>query len=1091
MYWTPLHLHTDYSNPNYFETVSKVDDYIKRAQELGQTSVAITEHGNVAGWISKKVNINNSGLKFIGGIEAYLTFNLEDNDRFHTIILAKNYDGIKDINQLSSASYNREDRHFYYKPRITFDELEQAIKRGNIYVTTACLGGAYWQLYKNNRVEELTKWQQFCKVYSQDVFLEVQPHLDKEQKEYNQLLVNFAKENGLQLIASNDIHALNKQHDKLRKIIQKGKKQAYEEDGNIDLTYKSYEEMVDSFKEQGVLSEDEIIKALQLTNDIADSVDDFELDRSNKYPHLYSDEEQEFKNRINQGYIERGINKLDKATQRKYKERILYEFSVYQKMNSISYMLLHNDIIKSAHEHGIHNGYSRGSVSGSLIAYLIGDTEVDSIEHNLVFERFMNPERVNLPDIDTDFAGEDRTWVQQWLLTNDKFSSASILTVGTLGFKGAIKAIADGLPKYQGQASYIQSIRNEVDDDGNYSEPLYKEHKELFDLAKQVVGIIDNFGRHAAGIVIDESSLNQVMGTMTLKDWDYPVSSVTMHDIDYCNWIKFDILGLDNMALITKTVKLANLPFLTPQSTDIVDFQDEKVWKSIAQDNIGIFQFESERAGKLLKDMFSDETLNRIRKKNPNFKYIDLLSLATASQRPSGASYVDEVTHGIFKDNGHPALNDFLSDTLGYLVYQEQQTKFLVEFAGYSVGKADIIRKGIGKKRKDIMEKEVPKIKPAFIDTMVKKYGDTQEHAEQVADSFIQVFMDSVNYGFSINHALPYSYIGYVIGWLRYYYPLEWATSAMRTWWDKQDKLNRVLDYVQQHQIDIKPATFRKSKGLVYMDKNTNSIYEGTASIKGNNEMVGDSLFELKDKKFESFSHLLLYLHDGTKLKFKDSGQIIDMYNLYMYNHFDLEDNGFSSIADIDKSLSNKDGRVERNSDNKVYSINKTKMLSLIRLDFFREFGKSKTLEDVYTLFKKKYKPTNKKFANKQKAFHLIVDYEQKHNEDYSLADKLGFQLRYLKRCTLINDASPKNIFFVTDLNKFTTRIRVKLYSIKTGKTWDMLIGTKLFGANQFDIGNFIIGEQVLAKPKIVNKDGEWVKSEVDKDYWLKAYKII
>ena len=318
----------------------------------------------------------------------------------------------------------------------------------------------------------------------------------------------------------------------------------------------------------------------------------------------------------------------------------------------------------------------------------------------------MNPARVNLPDIDVDFENEGRNWVQQWLLHNDKFHAASILTLGTAQIRNAIALVAAGLDDYTTvvkgkrttKLNVVESIKNGLNDDDTVPDSLYRAHKELFDWVNMLVGVTMSFGRHAAGIVVDTRTLDDNMGSISLVSDKtiYKVSSVTMHDIDYCNWVKFDILGLDNMGLITRTSKMANLPFLTPDRTDIVDFQDEKVWKSLTRDNVGVFQFEGDRAGRLIADMFSDETLAKIKAKVPNIQYLDLMSLTNAGQRPSGASYIDRVVHGEFNNNGHKALDDFLSSTLGFMVYQETQSQFLVDFCGYDFAHADLIRKGIG-----------------------------------------------------------------------------------------------------------------------------------------------------------------------------------------------------------------------------------------------------------------------------------------------------------------------------------------------------------------------------------------------------------
>ena len=719
--WVSLHQHTDESNAGgYFEIVTKYTDYINYAKENKLPAVAITNHGNVARWIKHKLGVEEAGLKYIHGIEAYVTMDLNVKERgYHTILLAKNYEGVKQINRMSSKSFDRNDGHYYYKPRILFDDLVENVEKGNIFVTTACLAGGLSQTYDKstlneddvskilsysdddltNRDEEFPyslwfkKWVEFAVNNRDRVYLEVQPHIYKPQALYNKLLLTLAKEYGLKIIAANDIHALNPRHDELRKLIKKGKGGSYETDDDFELWCKTYDEMLEGFDKQGVLSSEEATSALDATIEIVNQIEEFELDKSHKYPKLYEDEEAEFQKDIKQGFVKRGLNKLPVKERNKYVKRVNYEYSVYKKNGAISYMLADKAMIDAAKADGRHVGYGRGSVSGSLIAYLTGSTEIDSVRHGLSFERFMNPERVSLADIDHDWLGEDKLWVQEWLLNNPQLHAASIMTANTYGLKGGIKALARGMGGYT--PLEVQDICNQIEDDVIPDE-LYQSHKDLIDGAQEILGVIDSFGRHAAGIVLNTDTLDDTMGTQTISGWDYPVSQIAMKEIDYCNWTKFDVLGLDNMGLITRTCELAGLPFLTPDSTDIIDFNDENVWKSMRDFNVGIFQFEGDRAGKLLKDLFSDETLARIRTDVRDVNYIDLLSLCNAAQRPSGASYVEAVTEGKRKDNGHKALNDFLAPTLGYLVYQEQIMEFLVKFCGYSAGMADLIRRGIG-----------------------------------------------------------------------------------------------------------------------------------------------------------------------------------------------------------------------------------------------------------------------------------------------------------------------------------------------------------------------------------------------------------
>ncbi|OTF89811.1 hypothetical protein A8C46_00035 [Ligilactobacillus salivarius] len=1099
--WVSLHQHTDISNSNYFEVVTQFKDYVAYAKEHGLNAVTSTEHGNVVRWIYRKELAEQAGLKYIHGMEAYVTMSLEGKEAYHTILLARNYDGVKEINKLSSKSFNRTDGHFYRKPRILFNELKDTFKNGNIYITTACLAGFIYQNkpqkddteeIRNTKKNVVQQWLDMAKLHKDMFYFEIQPHDNKEQAELNTLAIKYANLVGCHVIASNDVHALNPKHNELRMIVKKGKRNDYDSDDEFELWVKTYDEMVSSFQKQrddfnvDIMSDEIIAQGLQSTLDIADSIEEFELDKSHKYPKLYDNPEKEFQKRIKQGLKDRGILDKSKEERKVYLDRVKHEYEVYKHNGSIDYMLCHEDILNAAHDNDIDLGYSRGSVGGSLIAYLCHQTEIDSVKLGLNFERFMNPERVNLPDIDTDAMSKDQQWLQQWMLTNDKWHAASILTTNTYGLKGAIKAIADGMDRYAGKPQYIQSIRNQIDDKGNYNNSLYEEHKELFDNAKQIVGVIDSFGRHAAGVLIDTNTIDDHVGIQTISKWDYPVTQVTMKEIDHYNWVKFDMLGLDNVGLISKACKLAGLPYLTPDSTDIVDFEDKKVWDSMRDNNIGIFQFEADRAGQILKDLFADDTIDKIENEFDNnertkVRYMDLLSLANAAQRPSGASYLYNVTHGVVKDNGHPALNEFLAPTLGNLVYQEQLIQFLVQFCGYSSAKGDLIRRAVGKKIQSVIDEEVPKIHTAFVKTMTEKYGDSEEHAEKVAKDFMQVFMDAANYGFSINHSMAYSYIGYISTWLRYYYPLEWGTAACEIWKDKPEKIAKVTSYLESRGINIKPARFRKSRALYYMDKETNSIYEGIEPIKRVNEKAGEQLYSLRNNQYDTFTDLLLDIYEPIK-SIKEGNYATNLTELYKLSSEKVKE--IDKLAKCNKNIFTKK--------EKCVEVNKSIMINLISLNYFDEFGGSKLLADTYEKFIKIYKPKNKTLINKQKAYLECLEFERTSaNIDFPLDYQLKQQLELKGKISYSNDKLPNTYVFVTDLAKMSNRYKLNIYSLKTGKVSQILVSKRNYISQKIEVGDFINIKKVVAKPKIVNVNGKWTKSEDEREFWLEAFSLI
>lgn len=1090
--WVPLHCHTSESNAGgYFEVVTKHTDYIQYALDHHLPAVAITNHGNVARWIKHKEDIEKAGLKYIHGIEAYVVHDLNSKERgYHTIIIAKNYEGVRQINQLSSESFNRKDGHFYYRPRILFDDLLRVMNDGNIIVTTACLAGPIGQNLVNDDDDKdvadekqsiIDSWLSMGLANRDNFYLEIQPHDNDEQRHLNNACINYASHFGLNIIASNDIHALNPRHDEIRKVIKKGKRSTYEGDDDFELWCKSYDEMVDSFKVAGVKSE-YAEEALDATMKVVDEVELFEIDKSHKYPKLYDDPEAEFKKRIVAGLHARGIDKLPPLERKKYINRVNHEYKVYKHNGAIDYMLSHEDIINAAKDHGAHFGPGRGSVSGSLIAYLCGQTEMDSVKLGLNFERFMNPERISLADIDVDAYSEDQQWIQQWMLTNSKWHAASIMTANTYGLKGAIKAIADGLPRYAGKPKYIQSIRNQIDDQGKYSRDLYEKHQELFDMAKEVVGVIDSFGRHAAGIVIDTNTIDDAMGTQTISGWDYPVTQVAMKEIDHNNWVKYDMLGLDNVGLISRAAELAGLPSPTPDS-DFIDFEDEQVWASMRDNNIGVFQMEGDRAGKLLRDMLSPTTIKKI-KSTPvgkKVKYMDLLSLVNAAQRPSGSSYVEAVTHGKFKDNGHPALNEFLAPTLGELVYQEQLIQFLVQFCGRTPGAADVLRRAVGKKQLAVIEREVPKIHDDFVRTMIDKYGDTPNHAERVAKDFMRVFMDAANYGFSINHSMAYSYIGYISTWLRYYYPLEWCTAAFEVWKGKQEKINRVQRFAATQGITIKPVKFRKSKGLYYMDKQNNVIYEGTATIKGINANIGDELYQLRDHKYETFTELLVDVLDGKHLV--DHG--VDRSMADLYKSYSPEE-----IKKCDRGLKEKTREIYLKTGH-VFATNSKHLVNLISLNYFSEFGSAKGLMDIFENFKKSYKPNNKLLSGKQQRFFQCLKFEKEvADEGYPLIEQLKHEFYLLGRCVTVDGSVPAQYAYVTDVHAHTNKVILKLYSIKHGVEQEVFIGKRLFAKSGVQQGDLIKVMDTIVRPKNVLVDGSWRPSSSLRELWIKDLSI-
>lgn len=857
--FTYIHLHSDLSNGvTNIDSITKYDQYIQKAKELGMKAMAFTEHGSVFSWKNKKQHIEDAGMKYIHGIEAYVTEDLAEKkrDNFHCILLAKNYDGFLEINRLSSKSFNRDDGHFYYAPRITYEELENT--SDNIIITTACLGGILSKgegLIKEHFMNFLAQNRHRC-------FLEIQHHNVKEQKEYNKYLYKLSQTINVPLVTGTDTHALNREHLDGRSMLQKAKNVRFSDEESWDLTFKSYDELVDAYKLQDSLPMDVVIEAIENTNVIADLVEEYQIDTSYKYPHLWEKPLQTFREKINNGIKWRGVDKY--PNYQEYLDRIEYELKAYIHNEAIDFMLLMEDIIAWCKTQDIQVGYGRGSVNGSVIAWLLGITEMDSIKHGLNFERFMNVERVSLSDIDTDFPPSRIEEVKQYIFSKHGLYCSDIITFNTIADKGAIRDIGRALGI---SLDTVGMICEAVDNEETYKN-VRDQYPQLFKYVDLVKGTIVSIGSHPCGTLVSPIELNSNIGLCTTSTSAYPISQIYMKEVDSLNYVKLDLLKLDTIELINDTCKLANIERLTPDNVDIIDI---KVWNAMRDDTTGIFQWEGSTGNGYIKRLLSDENIKKFQEVNENVDRMTLLSIGNSAIRPAGASYRDDLANGVVRKTGSKPIDDFLSNTFGYLVFQEQIIAFLHQYCGFTMGEADIVRRGFAKKTGT--DKYIPVIKnggymsdksehhiQGYIETMSEKYAIDPQKSEEDIVAFIKVIEDASSYLFSLNHSQPYSYEGYVSGYLRTYYPLEFLTTALNINADKEEKTKALIAYAQKCNIQIKPPQFRYSRAGYFFDRKSNAIYKGIGSIKFITDGIANELFEVSQEFSGDFVDLLYRL---------------------------------------------------------------------------------------------------------------------------------------------------------------------------------------------------------------------------------------
>jgi DNA polymerase III alpha subunit/intein/homing endonuclease len=791
------HLHDDTSNCNgYADSCTSYKEYIKLAKKCDMKAIAFSNHGGIYDWIKKKQDCDKAKIKYIHGVELYMCTQLENDERgYHIGLYARNWDGVKELNQLMSISTSKgkrddkTDRHMYYNPRISIEEIMNT--SSNIIITTACLASILWsatlkskEILKDESIElekrkELSNYyinhrDKFLNWLSQNndrCFLEIQYHNCEHQKIYNQMIYEWSKQYNIPLISGTDTHSSTKYKAECRKILQKSKDSFYGEEDEFDLTWKTYDELINAFEKQNSLPKEIYMEAIENTNKFSDMIEDFKLDKTFKYPNLYENEEEFFKNLLKEKYNEK-VKKhiITKSNRWEYDAHLKTEFRVFKKLGMFSFMAFMSELCDWCWRNEIPIGFGRGSVAGSTIAYILDITDVDPVRWKTVFSRFCNEDRISLGDIDLDFAPEDRIKVYNYII--ERFTpkkTAYIAQFGTLKDRGTIDVLSKGLDykdldivakikddfdrlfdeyskiiqaevnieeldeleskaiDFDNHKIYASRIRNnsallKADKLKDEFEKLKSDNKDLFYYFDGIKGTIHSKGNHPSGIIGSPITLADNLG-LFYKDGDenQPVSQCAMKAVDSINFVKFDILGLKTVGIIKDAYRYANLKW---QKSHEIDWQDKKVWNNMIKSNVGVFQFEGDYAFSLLKDF------------KPNF--INDMSLVNAALRPSGKSYRDRLIAKTFNTNPSLQIDELLKDNYGYLIYQEDTIKFLTDICGFSGSLADTTRRCVDENTLVTMGNgNIKKIKDIQIGEnviSVNKYGVSE--SKNVANVF-------------------------------------------------------------------------------------------------------------------------------------------------------------------------------------------------------------------------------------------------------------------------------------------------------------------------------------------------------------------
>lgn len=852
MSFAHLHVHTEYS---LLDGSNKIKEYVSRVKELGMNSAAITDHGVMYGVIDFYREARKQGIKPILGCEVYVA----PNSRFdretaggesryhHLVLLAENNTGYANLMKIVSRGFTE---GYYYKPRVDKDLLRQYHE--GIIALSACLAGEVQRYLSRGLTEEAKKVAlEYQDIFGKgNFFLEMQDHGIPEQQLVNQRQIQLSQETGIELVVTNDIHYTYaedaKPHDILL-CIQTGKKL----DDENRMRYEGGQYYVKSPQEMEALFP-YAKQALENTQKIADRCEveiEFGVTKLPKYDVPDGMTSWEYLNKL----CWEGLEKHYGAPSRELKERLRYELDTIRSMGYVDYFLIVWDFIKYAKDHGIAVGPGRGSAAGSIVSYCLEITNIDPIRYQLLFERFLNPERVTMPDIDVDFCFERRQEVIDYVVRKyGKDRVVQIVTFGTLAARGVIRdvgrvmdlpyAFVDSIAKM-----IPQELNITIDKALQMNPELRKTYendpqvKLLIDMCKRLEGLPRHSSMHAAGVVIGQREIDDFVPLSRASDGSI-TTQFTMTTLEELGLLKMDFLGLRTLTVIQNAVQLAKSK--NPElDMDQIDYNDKQVLSYIGTGKTdGIFQLESGGMKGFMKEL------------KPNS--LEDIIAGISLYRPGPMDFIPQYIRGK-NDAGSitydcPQLEPILAPTYGCIVYQEQVMQIVRDLAGYTLGRSDLLRRAMSKKKGDVMQKE----RQIFV------YGDEENGVpgcikngidEKTANKIYDEMIDFAKYAFNKSHAAAYAVVSYQTAYLKYYYPVEYMAALMTSVIENPSKVAEYIYACRQMNIQILSPDINRGIGNFSVDGN--NIRYGLTAIKSIGRPVIASIIEDRDE-FGPFKNL-------------------------------------------------------------------------------------------------------------------------------------------------------------------------------------------------------------------------------------------
>ena len=868
MQYVPLHVHSEYS---LLDGAIRIKDLVKFAKENNMPAVALTDHGVMYGDMELYTTARENGIKPILGCEFYV-HNKEITDRdktnnplYHLVLLAKDKTGYANLIKLCSIAWCE---GHYMKPRINWELIKQYHE--GLICLSACLGGEVLQnLLDGNKEKAYEVAKQYKELFKDDYYIELQDHGLDEQKRTNPILVQLAKELDIKMVITNDSHNLNKEDVDMHDTLLCMQTNSEKDDpnrfhfSNNEFYVKNPEQLRDMFRWMDGETFNECIKN---TVDLADKCHlILELGKSPlpDYPVPQGHTLETYLEKI----VYDGLKKRYKEVTQSLKDRVNYELSVINQMGFAAYFLITWDFINYAKTNGIPVGPGRGSAAGSVVAYALEITDLDPIHHKLLFERFLNPERFTMPDIDIDFCIERRGEVIDYV--TQKYGEekvCQIITFGTYAAKAAFKGVARILKIPFSESNRLaglidpaielatsindkaNTLKEAIKYDGSELKALYDKDeqimidptinktvgfKKLIDLAIGIEGLKNNTGTHAAGVIIAPKPLDQILPVQPSKDGiiqtGYPPHDVT----EVLSLLKMDFLGLRNLTTIYKTVNLVEKRQGIKLAINDIPLDDKATYQMLMEgDTDGVFQLESQGMKSLVKRLKPDV-------------FEDLGALvALFRPGPLGSGMVDDFVerkHGRQAITyAHPLLEPVLNDTYGTIVYQEQIMQIFQVLADYSLGEADQVRRMMGKKKVDEMERQ----KGKFIECSAR-HGMSAKDAETL---FNQI-LNFASYCFNRSHSAAYAFVAYQTAYLKCHYPVEYLSALLSSVADDQDKTQLYIEVALKNGIKVMPPDINKSNSEFTPDGDC--IRFGLASIKQVGEVVVENIIKERETNGE------------------------------------------------------------------------------------------------------------------------------------------------------------------------------------------------------------------------------------------------